>query len=261
MSIGVIAKLVRAGVDAALVAEVVEALAAASGVPKLDLAAEKRRARNARYYQKHRPAPSDKTSETSETPSETPSENVLQASENVSTLAPAHTHAFAAPLEVEESKKDISEAKASSPQNEILGAKPSQSNGHDLFGSGPPAKIERCRKAVDEGWMTDVGGMWNELASEINRPQVSTLVDRREAALRRVWKDFRDDYPDPVACFGAAFGKIRGSPFLRGETDRWGGVTFDWVMNLLNFHKIMDGNYEPQAKPARQGSARYGRGH
>ena len=43
--------------------------------------------------------------------------------------------------------------------------------------------------------------------------------------------------------------KIRGSPFLRGETSRWSGcVPIDWVLEPRNLRKILEGNYDERAQ-------------
>jgi hypothetical protein len=43
--------------------------------------------------------------------------------------------------------------------------------------------------------------------------------------------------------------KIRGSPFLRGETDRFAFVTIDWLLKPANLLKVREGNYD-ERRPA-----------
>lgn len=104
------------------------------------------------------------------------------------------------------------------------------------------------RPAEDNSWMADVGGAWNAMASQLRLPQLTDIHSRRQALLRQRRKDLADmGHDDPIAAFDWLFNKIRGSPFLRGDRGRT-PATFDWVLNLTNFHKIVDGNYEADFK-------------
>ena len=52
--------------------------------------------------------------------------------------------------------------------------------------------------------------------------------------------------------------RIRGSPFLRGETSRNGFVAeIDWLLKPINLRKVMEGNYDerPSANPRRQSAS------
>jgi len=78
---------------------------------------------------------------------------------------------------------------------------------------------------------------WNEIAGGIGRPKIRDLTpERRQLVRARIAQYSIDD-------FVAVFGKIRASPFLRGERN-WRGATFDWVMKKANFQKIIEGNYD-----------------
>jgi len=83
---------------------------------------------------------------------------------------------------------------------------------------------------------------WNALAAETGLSQVQTMTGSRKAKLRTRWAEeaFRDGWP-------AILEKIRGSPFLLGDTD-W-KVTFDWIVkNDKNFVKVLEGNYDRRRK-------------
>lgn len=51
--------------------------------------------------------------------------------------------------------------------------------------------------------------------------------------------------------------RIRGSPFLRGETDSFSFATIDWLLKPANMRKIMEGNYDerPRSRALGAGSA------
>ena len=79
---------------------------------------------------------------------------------------------------------------------------------------------------------------WNLVAEAIGRPKVR---DRSPSRIQLV-KARIAQYE--LSDFVSVFGKVRASDFLSGKTDRWQGVTFDWVMKRANFVKILEGNYD-----------------
>jgi uncharacterized protein YdaU (DUF1376 family) len=82
-----------------------------------------------------------------------------------------------------------------------------------------------------------VAEKWNEIAGGIGLPCIRGLTpERRQLVRARIAQYSVDD-------FVAVFGKVAGSPFLRGEKN-WKGATFDWVMKKGNFQKILEGNYD-----------------
>lgn len=51
--------------------------------------------------------------------------------------------------------------------------------------------------------------------------------------------------------------KIRGSPFLRGETSRWTGVCpIDWLLEPKNLRKVLEGNYDERDRDHGGGASR-----
>lgn len=90
---------------------------------------------------------------------------------------------------------------------------------------------------------------WNRLAGELGLPKASHLNPTRKASLQARLREC-----DGLQGWGDCMAKIRGSPFLRGETGKF-RATFDWIIGAKNFTKIMEGNYDDQpngsqAKPS-----------
>ncbi len=86
---------------------------------------------------------------------------------------------------------------------------------------------------------------WNATAKTIGRPCVRDLTPTRRQALKaRIAQYSIDD-------FIVVFGKVRDSPFLRGDTG-WTGCSFDWIIKKANFQKIIEGNYDGQSTFARR---------
>lgn len=78
---------------------------------------------------------------------------------------------------------------------------------------------------------------WNEIAPTLGKPCVRNLTpERRQLLKARIAQYTLDE-------FVAVFGKIKASPFLRGDNG-WRGCTFDWVFKKANFQKILEGNYD-----------------
>lgn len=57
-----------------------------------------------------------------------------------------------------------------------------------------------------------------------------------------------------VEGWAAVIGKIRASPFLRGETDRFAFAAIDWLLKPANLRKVLEGNYDE--RPTRPGAPR-----
>jgi hypothetical protein len=79
---------------------------------------------------------------------------------------------------------------------------------------------------------------WNLVAEAIGRPKVRDRSPSRVQLVKARIAQYE------LSDFVAVFGKVRASDFLSGKTDRWQGVTFDWVMKRANFVKILEGNYD-----------------
>ncbi len=85
------------------------------------------------------------------------------------------------------------------------------------------------------------GEAWNVLAGQFKLPQIDEIKSgsmRERHALARL----RDlESPDDL------LNHVRGSPYLRGEINGF-RATFDWIINVSNCQKIMDGNYEDRER-------------
>jgi hypothetical protein len=79
---------------------------------------------------------------------------------------------------------------------------------------------------------------WNKVAQRIwGRRMIRDITPaRRQLCQARIAQYSIQD-------FVAVFGKVEGSPFLRGER-KWSGATFDWTLKRANFQKIIEGNYD-----------------
>lgn len=79
---------------------------------------------------------------------------------------------------------------------------------------------------------------WNHTAKKLGKPEVRDLTpERRQLLKARIGQYSIDDFKN-------VFGKIERSPFLRGDTNKWRGATFDWVFKKANFQKTLEGNYD-----------------
>lgn len=102
--------------------------------------------------------------------------------------------------------------------------------------------------AVDD--VTPAFAAYQALRSEFvagARPLKLDPDRRTKLAARLNQLDGPADWTDVLA-------RIRGSPFLRGETSRTGFVTIDWLLEPKNIRKVIEGNYDerPHAGPAGQ---------
>lgn len=105
------------------------------------------------------------------------------------------------------------------------------------------------RKTEDLELLAQVGESWNDLAASLRLPQIGKLTEaRKNLVLARAKELVHDyDFQTPREGFQIVFSKIRGSPFLRGDTGRW-RADFDFVFKQGNFTKILEGKYENQQK-------------
>lgn len=105
------------------------------------------------------------------------------------------------------------------------------------------------RKTEDLELLAEVGEGWNDLAASLRLPQIGKLTESRKNLVLARAKELVSDYdfPTPREGFQIVFGKIRGSPFLRGDSGQW-RADFDFVFKQSNFTKILEGKYENQQK-------------
>lgn len=122
----------------------------------------------------------------------------------------------------------------------------------------PEARSQRLE--IEEGFLTESQesssdppdeimlaiDRWNDLALTIGLPVVQKITPARIGRTRQRLADVGG-----LAGWDAVIDKIRGSPFLRGES-RGFTASFDWVTKSANFTKIMEGNYDDR-KPSGPG--------
>ena len=110
-------------------------------------------------------------------------------------------------------------------------------------------KLKRARDEKNTDLIQTIAGNWNDLAAELKLPQVVHITPARQSSILRRAKELVEyyDYPDEIAGFTALFSKIRGSPFLRGETGKF-RADLDFAINQSSFTKIMENRYESVKK-------------
>lgn len=105
-------------------------------------------------------------------------------------------------------------------------------------------KAKRVRSEKDTELIQAVISDWNDLAADLRLPQVSHITPKRQSAILARSRDLLEyyDFPDAKTGFAGLFAKIRGSPFLRGETGRF-RADLDFVITQSSFTKIMENRY------------------
>lgn len=106
-------------------------------------------------------------------------------------------------------------------------------------------KIKRVRDEKNTELIQNVVSEWNDLASNLKLPQVVHITPARQSSILRRAKELVDyyDYSEPLQGFQGLFSKIRGSPFLRGDTGKF-RADLDFAINQSSFTKIMEDRYE-----------------
>lgn len=101
------------------------------------------------------------------------------------------------------------------------------------FSPSPTEKKESgtCQKVVDS---------FNKTCTSL--PQVRSLTDKRKRAIKLILKKYSLKELETV------FKKVEESAFLNGNSDKWSGATFDWILKESNFIKVLEGNYDDKGK-------------
>ena len=98
-----------------------------------------------------------------------------------------------------------------------------------------------------------VAELWNEICSPV-LPVVAHLNNHRRKQIGARCREVPRKQPRDEAWWRTYFRRIMSSAFLRGDTDKWRGATFDWVIGPKNMVKVLEGNYDDKrdrtAKPA-----------
>lgn len=68
-------------------------------------------------------------------------------------------------------------------------------------------------------------------------PKVTKITDARKKLINARLKDYS------MVELEKAFKEAEASDFLTGRNGKWGGASFDWIMNTNNIVKILEGNY------------------
>ena len=137
-------------------------------------------------------------------------------------IPPHHAH-LSEPSSQEEERKGREEER-----NEGANA-PSSA---DAAGDDIPDPEIVSRAAISEAM-----NLYCEAVSGTGLPKPRSTKRQRALIGVRLKSHGLDDWREMCA-------KIRGSPFLLGNGGTWPGATLDWVCNLTNFEKILDGNYD-----------------
>lgn len=74
-------------------------------------------------------------------------------------------------------------------------------------------------------------------------PKVKIVTEKRKKAIRARWKQ----YPE-LRVFEKVFCKAEASDFLSGRNEKWTSCNFDWLMNENNMIKVLEGNYDRNAR-------------
>lgn len=107
----------------------------------------------------------------------------------------------------------------------------------DNTGQDTPVGGSECPEIVSEA---DVQTAWNELGKPF--PRVAVWTSKRKAACRVRLADefFRENWRN-------ALGKLKASPFLRGEGNRGWRADIDFFLKSDTVTKIMEGKYDDKA--------------
>lgn len=102
--------------------------------------------------------------------------------------------------------------------------------------SFPPPPTEKkesvtCQKVVDS---------FNKTCTSL--PQVRSLTEKRKRAIKLILKKHSLKELEMV------FKKVEDSDFLNGNSDKWSGATFDWIIKESNLIKVIEGNYDDKGK-------------
>ena len=74
----------------------------------------------------------------------------------------------------------------------------------------------------------------------VSFPRIRSIEGRRKQAVAARWRQF-----GTVEVFEELFRAAEASDFLRGHNDRNWSATFDWLINVNNMAKVLEGNYAP----------------
>lgn len=102
--------------------------------------------------------------------------------------------------------------------------------------SFPPPSTEK-KESVNYQKIVD---SFNKTCTSL--PKVCSLTEKRKRAIKLILKKHSLKELEMV------FKKVEDSDFLNGNSDKWSGATFDWILKESNFIKVMEGNYDNKIK-------------
>lgn len=88
----------------------------------------------------------------------------------------------------------------------------------------------------------DVLDLYNTMTKSLPKARVNTAKRRR--AIRVLWRKLEDAGQDPIGKLKETFEGAERSNFLTGRNGGWSGCGFDWLININNMVKILEGNYD-----------------
>lgn len=77
-------------------------------------------------------------------------------------------------------------------------------------------------------------------------PKVTKITDSRRRHIKSLWKELED-----LDKFRQLFALAEESEFLSGRNGKWAGCNFDWLINVNNAIKVLEGSYS-RASPKQQ---------
>lgn len=82
-----------------------------------------------------------------------------------------------------------------------------------------------------------IADLYNKTCKSL--PQVREVTEKRKEKIRVLWRDKPE-----IDIFELLFIKAEESEFLSGRSGKWGGCSFDWLINYNNAIKVLEGNYD-----------------
>ena len=117
----------------------------------------------------------------------------------------------------------------------------SENENEDLFGEETEEQnaSKGRAKAVPYNEIVD---LYNELCPSL--PSVKKLTDKRKRNLKTLWEFIKGD----MEHIRTVFENAEDSDFLSGRNEKWTGCNFDWLININNFVKVLEGSYNDRSK-------------
>ena len=113
--------------------------------------------------------------------------------------------------------------------------------GKDRLGKDRLENIDIVSTAVDSRNNFDYQAVVNSFNSIcISLPSVKRITDKRKKAIKKA-ESFLNDMS-----FEEVFEIVEKSDFLSARNGKWNGCCFDWILNISNLTKIIEGNYNNQ---------------